>query len=208
MSKSVLVIDTPENCYDCLFGTAYCGKLEYAGCCELAYRLNYDVILMTEEHYDRESKSRPDWCPLKPLPDKKEYIVPIDNVESQKDIIAVGWNAYANWAGNIYAIMSYIMTTERKRAEKQRPIQKVSSKKKYKNKSENKSIYLLSEIVDYVNDNGLLIKPSGNHKITCPCWSVRGHYRTYKSGKKVFVKSFEKGKERGKVAPKQHVYTI
>lgn len=34
-----------------------------------------------------------DWCPLKPLPEKKEYIVPIDNVESQKDIIAVGWNA-------------------------------------------------------------------------------------------------------------------
>lgn len=70
MSKSVLVIDTPENCYDCLFGTAYCGKLEYAGCCELAYRLNQDVILMTEEHYDRESKSRPEWCPLKLLPEK------------------------------------------------------------------------------------------------------------------------------------------
>ena len=25
---------------------------------------------MTEEHYDCESKSRPDWCPLKPLPEK------------------------------------------------------------------------------------------------------------------------------------------
>ena len=35
----------------------------------------------------------PNWCPLKPLPEKKEYIVPINNVESQKDIIAVGWNA-------------------------------------------------------------------------------------------------------------------
>ena len=23
MSKSVLVIETPENCYDCPFGTAY-----------------------------------------------------------------------------------------------------------------------------------------------------------------------------------------
>ena len=46
MSKTVLVIDTPENCYD--------------------------LILMTEEHYDCESKSRPDWCPLKPLPEEKE----------------------------------------------------------------------------------------------------------------------------------------
>ena len=93
MSKSALVIDTPENCYNCPFGTASCSDLEYEGSCELADCLDYDAILMTEEHYDCESKSRPDWCPLKPLPEKKEYIVPIDNVESQKDIIAVGWNA-------------------------------------------------------------------------------------------------------------------
>lgn len=32
MSKSVLVIDTPENCYGCPFGTEYCGNLEYDGC--------------------------------------------------------------------------------------------------------------------------------------------------------------------------------
>ena len=70
MSKSVLVIDTPENCYDCPFGTEYCGNLEYAGYCELADCLDCDVILITEEHYDCESKSRPDGCPLKPLPEK------------------------------------------------------------------------------------------------------------------------------------------
>lgn len=92
MSKSVLVIDTPENCYACPFGTAYCSRIEYVAYCELADCLNYDAFLMTEEHYDCESKSRPDWCPLKPLPEKKEYIVLINNVESQKDIIAVGWN--------------------------------------------------------------------------------------------------------------------
>lgn len=96
MSKSVLVIDTPENCYDCPFGTAYCGELEYVGLCELADCLDCDEILMTEEHYDCESKSRPDWCPLKPLPERKEYIVPIDNVEAQKDIIAVGYNTCIN----------------------------------------------------------------------------------------------------------------
>ena len=70
MSKSVLVIDTPENCYDCPFGTAYCGELEYVGYCELAGCLDYDVILMTEEHYDCEIKSRPEWCPLMDLPEK------------------------------------------------------------------------------------------------------------------------------------------
>lgn len=70
MNKSVLVMNTPENCYNCPFGIGYCGDLEYEGLCELADCLDYDVILMTEEHYDCESKSRPDWCPLKPLPEK------------------------------------------------------------------------------------------------------------------------------------------
>lgn len=40
------------------------------GYCELAGCLDYDVILMTEEHYDCESKSRPEWCPLMDLPEK------------------------------------------------------------------------------------------------------------------------------------------
>ena len=74
MSKSVLVIDTPENCGKCKFISGFwCRAMD-------GRRVpNNDVI--------------PDWCPLKPLPEKKEYIVPNDNVESQKDIIAVGWNA-------------------------------------------------------------------------------------------------------------------
>ena len=77
MNKSVLVIDTPENCGKCKFISEF-------WCKAMGGRrvLNNDVI--------------PNWCPLKPLPERKEYIVPIDNVESQKDIIAVGWNACIN----------------------------------------------------------------------------------------------------------------
>lgn len=95
MSKSVLVIDTPENCYDCPFGTAYCGELEYVGYCELAGCLDYDVILMTEEHYDCESKSRPDWCPLKPLPEKMTGVASTDHW----DRIKAGWNGSGSIAG-------------------------------------------------------------------------------------------------------------
>ena len=74
MSKSVLVINTPENCGKCKFiSTFWCRAIH---CRRVP---NNDVI--------------PGWCPLKPLPERKEYIAPIDNVESQKDIIAVGWNA-------------------------------------------------------------------------------------------------------------------
>lgn len=93
MSKSVLVMDTPENCYDCPFGTEYCGNLEYEGCCELAECLDSDMRLITEELYDYECKSRPDWCPLKPLPEEKEYINSVSNIEATKNIAAAGWNA-------------------------------------------------------------------------------------------------------------------
>ena len=93
MSKSVLVMETPKSCYNCPFGTEYYDIYIYKGNCELAEHLGKIMTLLTEEYYGFESKSRPEWCPLKPLPEKKEYIVPIDNVESQKDIIAVGWNA-------------------------------------------------------------------------------------------------------------------
>lgn len=93
MSKSVLVIDyTPENCYDCPFGAEYCGNLGYEGCCELAGCLNSDMRLITEELYDYECESRPDWCPLKPLPEK------FDNEKDRKlgdfePLFKIGWNA-------------------------------------------------------------------------------------------------------------------
>ena len=76
MSKSVLVMKTPEDCESCVLH----GGIFHSFC-----KINC--------RYIEDLSTKPDWCPLKPLPEKKEYIVPIDNVESQKDIIAVGWNA-------------------------------------------------------------------------------------------------------------------
>ena len=38
---------------------------------------------------------------------------------------------------------------------------------------------------------------TGPHKhMTCPCWGVIGHWRTYKTGKKVWIEPYRKGKER------------
>lgn len=70
MSKSVLVIDTPKSCYNCPFGTEYYDIYIYKGNCELAEHLGKIMTLLTEEYYGFESKSRPEWCPLKPLPEK------------------------------------------------------------------------------------------------------------------------------------------
>lgn len=84
MSKSVLVMETPEKgCVSCPIGQ------NDSNC-----RITRIYCPIAEETaFNEEAETAPDWCPLKPLPEKKEYIVPIDNVESQKDIIAVGWNA-------------------------------------------------------------------------------------------------------------------
>ena len=72
INKSVLVIDTPESCRTCplhyvefgdndIFGTAHCGfKQEY---------IDY--------HYNANTK--PDWCPLSPLPPYKDLAEYINN---------------------------------------------------------------------------------------------------------------------------------
>lgn len=76
MSKSVLVIDTPKSCYNCPFGTEYYDIYIYKGNCELAEHLGKIMTLLTEEYYGFESKSRPEWCPLKPLPKYKSMEKP------------------------------------------------------------------------------------------------------------------------------------
>lgn len=63
MSKAVLVMDTPEKCASCPLKTLY-GDTGYYVCEAGRYcgkkwgRVNLD--------------SKPDWCPLRPMPKKKE----------------------------------------------------------------------------------------------------------------------------------------
>ena len=40
--------------------------------------------------------------------------------------------------------------------------------------------------------------------IRCPAWGVRGHYRHYKNGKTIFIKSYVKGKDRDNYAGKEY----
>lgn len=79
MSKSVLVVNTPRKCIGCqFFGSTY-----YLHC-----------ILASGNIEDIESK--PDWCPLKPLPEKmkltgvysREYFQSNGKMPSYK----IGWN--------------------------------------------------------------------------------------------------------------------
>ena len=68
MSKSVLVMNAPENCLDCRF--CYESDEGVEACCSISDD-DEDAILMKKidcEHGYCQGK--PDWCPLKPLPEK------------------------------------------------------------------------------------------------------------------------------------------
>ena len=68
--KSILVIDTPESCRTCKF------RYDNYGCCEMC------ILKDDEVDYFYTSKTKPDWCPLSPLPEKinlKQYVDSIIN---------------------------------------------------------------------------------------------------------------------------------
>lgn len=100
--------------------------------------------------------------------------------------------------------MGYIMRESFNR--KRRFMERLSRHKysrEYRCSTSKNRIYLLDDVIQYAKDN---YKPENHFSFKCPCWEVRGHYRHYKSGKVVFVPSYEKGKERGKVQPKENEY--
>ena len=76
MSKSVLVINTPKYCAVCALRNGVRHPF-----CRINGRDITDLSII------------PNWCPLKPLPEKKLYTAPKRNHELQKDLFAVGWNA-------------------------------------------------------------------------------------------------------------------
>lgn len=85
MSKSVLVIDTPGSCMGCNF-FIFDGDTNMDSC----------MARETARSVDLEKYDKPDWCPLNPLPEKKEYVDPTSSEKAKKNIIAVGWNTCIN----------------------------------------------------------------------------------------------------------------
>lgn len=75
MSKAVLVMDMPESCHECpLFSGVYT---------DMTCRANGNGI-----DYPYPDKNRPDWCPLKPMPEKSD----VDGLPF-RDGYKLGWNA-------------------------------------------------------------------------------------------------------------------
>ena len=69
MSKAVLVMDMPKDCCDCKF----CRELDEGvkACCEIMDNpSNSELCRIIDVHYCME---KPDWCPLKPMPEKANH---------------------------------------------------------------------------------------------------------------------------------------
>jgi hypothetical protein len=81
MSKAILVIDIPDSCSECPVCASYQS-------CAFSIREYW----CSTNGKDVEPYSKPDWCPLKPMPDKQRFngIVDYDN-----DYL-YGWNACIN----------------------------------------------------------------------------------------------------------------
>ena len=87
MSKSVLVIDAPENCVDCQF----CYELDEGieACCTLMDDENEKGLMKEIDCKDGYCQSKPNWCPLKELPEENhESHYP----DEWKDGYTDGWN--------------------------------------------------------------------------------------------------------------------
>ena len=68
MSKAVLVMNATENCASCPFKTLY-GDAGYYVC---------EAGRYCGKKWGRvDLNSKPDWCPLRPMPEKKQEEVPV-----------------------------------------------------------------------------------------------------------------------------------
>lgn len=76
MSKSVLVMDTPGSCMGCNFFV-----------CDGDTNMDSCMARETARSVDLKKYDKPDWCPLKPMPEKPYY--PPFHEESYVS----GWNA-------------------------------------------------------------------------------------------------------------------
>lgn len=92
MSKSVLVIDTPENCLDCQL----CYELDEGveAYCSISDDDKDASIMKKIDCEYGYCQGKPDWCPLKPLPEK--MIIPRGARNTDGLEYACGYNACIN----------------------------------------------------------------------------------------------------------------
>lgn len=86
MDKAVLIMDMPESCFGCNF--MYCDEESDPETCQ-AMETARDIDLIED---------RPDWCPLRELPGKKDTHTTLEchTNGSWTEGMKAGWNACLN----------------------------------------------------------------------------------------------------------------
>lgn len=79
MSKSILVIDTPETCLNCRFCRESHEGIE--ACCELSDELDNKKLCIEVDYY----QEKPDWCPLREFP-RRKMLLALNGVSSAMEI--------------------------------------------------------------------------------------------------------------------------
>lgn len=84
MSKSVLIMDTPKTCLDCLF----CFELDEGinAYCSVMPDKNDKSLFKDIQCDGGYCQGKPEWCPLKELPERRKYVEKFFNGDVK------GWN--------------------------------------------------------------------------------------------------------------------
>lgn len=88
MSKSVLVIDTPEKCLNCPLGNSEESDGEEVYCNVLQCITYQKGLYEDEGEEELYNSKKPDWCPLKEMPEKRHHDLP----DCRLKVYDSGWN--------------------------------------------------------------------------------------------------------------------
>ena len=145
---------------------------------------------------------------------RRGYVDPIEYLNRQNDVeeIRANLTACINLFKGVLICADYLLKhPEEKRKERR-------TRSHNENNSSSKSFQKWADSVQVISLNSLRFK-TANKKVAnmlkskkvhrmAESWSVRGHYRHYKSGKVIFIESFEKGKNRKQASQKKTKYKL
>lgn len=145
---------------------------------------------------------------------RRGYVDPIEYLNRQNDVeeIRANLTACINLFKGVLICADYLLKhPEEKHKERH-------TRSHNGNNPSGKSFQKQANSVQVISLNSLRFKTANKkvanvlkskkvHRIT-ESWSVRGHYRHYKSGKVIFIESFEKGKNRKQAPQKKTKYKL
>ena len=81
--KAILVMDMPSSCLECPIGKDMSMPIETCIKCPFGKCV-----------IDEETRTRPNWCPLKPMPIKKVLSGDVTDIQKTgKELMSIGYNA-------------------------------------------------------------------------------------------------------------------